>query len=263
MHWLSRTSIMSLVLALFCFASELSAQVCTLSVTGLNRYRQAGGFISAECGGDLHSAPFGNWGVTSSVGTKQDSHQFDGWCRDAYVCDNSGNCRTKCRDGWYEWNSCTSRSNFSAPNCTLYNAEDCTLQVTSQDVNIHGTAYAHVPTSCPFDSDGDRICDTGGCKDISSYSQTQFMSVYELDFWDHDDIVQTLYFPEVTVSLRCDVFGCPIAGSQWARPAYYDSPGWPPIIHAEAAIVVGWGLFRDPWRSCNSLRLQDPRYNCF
>jgi hypothetical protein len=223
----------------------------------------AGGPISAECGYDLHSAPFGNWGVTSSVGTKQDSHQFDGWCHNSYVCDNFGSCRTKCRDGWYEWNSCTTRTRFGAPNCSLYNAESCTLQVTSQDVNIHGTTYVDIPTSCPFDSDGDSICDSGGCKDLSSYSQTQFMSVYELDFWDTDDLVQTLYFPELTVELGCSVPGCPIAGSQWEGPSYYDSPVWPPLIHAEAAIVVGWGLYRDPARACNALKQQDSRYNCY
>jgi hypothetical protein len=262
MRRLNRISIMTCFIWLY-FASELPAQVCTLSVTGLNRFRTAGGPIAAECGGDLHSAPFGNWGVTSSVGAKQDSHQFDGWCHDSYVCDNYGSCRTKCRDGWYEWNSCTTRSRFSAPNCTLYNAESCSLQVTSQDTNIHGGTYVNLPTSCPFDSNGDQICDTGGCKDISSYSQFHFMSIYELDFWDHDDLVQTLYFPELTVSLACDVLGCPIAGSQWEGPSYYDSPSWPALVYAEAAIVVGWGTFRDPVGSCRNLRLLDSRYNCY
>lgn len=251
------------LLSMVCFAAELSAQVCTLSVSGLNRVRTVFGPVSTECGGDLHSAPFGNWGITSSVGKKHDSHQFDGWCHDSFTCDNYGYCSTKCRDGWYEWNSCTDHTRYSAPNCTLYNAESCTLQVSTQDANIHGTKYVDLRTTCPFDSDGDGFCDTGGCKDISSYSEmNHFMSIYELDPWDHDSLVQTLYFPPLTVSLSCDPWGCPIAGSQWAGPARYDSPLWPPKIYAEAAIAVGWGLFRDTAHVCRTLGFYDARYNC-
>jgi hypothetical protein len=245
------------------FASPLAAQVCTLSITGLNRYRVVSGPVSAECGGDLHSAPFGNWGVTSSVGKKQNSHQFDGWCHDSYVCDNYGSCRTKCRDGWYEWNSCTDHPRYAAPNCSLYNHESCGLQVSTQDIDIHGTKYLDVNTSCPLDTDGDGLCDSGGCKDISSYSEiNHFMSLYELDPWDRDSLVQTLYFPELTVPLNCGPWGCPISGSQWEAPVYYDSPVWPPLIYAEAAIAIGWGQFRDSRQVCRSRGSSDPRYNC-
>jgi hypothetical protein len=88
------------------------------------------------------------------------------------------------------------------------------------------------------------------------------MSMYELDVWAPDTLVQTLYFPELTVPLNCSVWGCPISGGQWASPTYYDSPAWPPKIHAEAAIAVGWGQFRDSRQLCRSIGAYDPRYNC-
>jgi hypothetical protein len=249
---------------LFVSVSVLSAQVCTLSVTGVNRYRYVMGPVAVECGNDIHSAPFGNWGVTSTVGKKQDGHQFDGWCHDSWVCDNYGNCKTKCRDGWYEWNSCTDHPQFAAPNCTLYNAASCTAQYTTQDIDVHGTSYLNLATTCPFDSDGDRICDTGGCSALSAYTQaSHFMSLYELDTWATDDLVQTLYFPEMTVPLTCNAWGCGIAGSQWVSPAYYQNPSWPPKAYNEAAIVVGWGSFSDPNRVCRNYASKDPRYNCY
>jgi hypothetical protein len=252
-----------LVLVPFVLPTDVLAQVCTLSVTGLNRSRIVYGDVNVECGRDIHSAPFGNWGVSSNVGKTQDGHQFDGWCHNHYVCDNQGNCQTSCRDGWYEWNSCTDSPKFSPPNCTLYNAENCSLQVSSQDINVHGNTYLNVQTSCPFDSDGDGACDSGGCKDISSYTQpNHFMSLYELDPFDRDDLVQTLYFPQLSVSLSCDSWGCPISGSQWAGPVAYDSPWWVPRVYAEVAIVVGWGLFRDPAQVCRRLGARDSRYNC-
>src|SRR5690348_8261138 len=95
------------------------AQVCRISTSGVNRNRSVTGQIHAECPISIHSVPFGNWGVTSNFGQKQDDHQFQGWCHDTRICDNRGNCRTECKDGWYEWNSCTDIDDYKAPNCTL------------------------------------------------------------------------------------------------------------------------------------------------
>ena len=50
------------------------AQVCRLSVAGLNRARRVTGPIRAECSTQVvHTAPFGNWGVTSNYGQKGNS----------------------------------------------------------------------------------------------------------------------------------------------------------------------------------------------
>ena len=88
------------------------------------------------------------------------------------------------------------------------------------------------------------------------------MSLYELDPFDRDDLVQTLYFPQLTVSLACDSWGCPINGSEWVGPVAYDSPWWQARVYAEVAIVVGWGLFRDPVQVCRRLAATDSRYSC-
>jgi len=264
MHKLNTTTVAMCLLVLLFSVTELFAQTCTLSVTGLNRYRYVSGPVATECGNNLHSAPFGNWGVTSTVGKKQDGHQFDGWCHDSWVCDNWGNCTTACQDGWYEWNSCTSVPRFAAPNCTLYNAASCTRQYTTQDIDNHGTVYLNIPTSCPMDTNGDQICDTGGCSAFTSYTQpNHFMSLYELDPFGTDSLVQTVYFPAMTVPLTCNPWGCGIAGSQWVNPWRYQSPVEPAKVYVQAAIAVGWGSFSDPNRVCRSYAAVDPRYNCY
>lgn len=192
----------------------------------------------------VHTAPFGNWGVTSNFGQKQNSHQFQGWCHDTYVCDNFGSCKTTCRDGWYEWNGCTDEARYQPPNCHLYNAANCTEQVTSTGINVHGTQLVDVPVSCP-------AMDRGGCKDLATYSHgTNFLSLYELDPGGPDELVQTLYFPPAVVSLTCDSWGCAPAGSNWVAPSSYDSPASPPKVFAEVATAVNWGAFLDPRGVC-------------
>ena len=237
---------------LLCSGPGSYAQTCRLSVAGLNRSRKVTGVIHAECPEEiLHSAPFGNWGVSSNYGSKRDGHQFDGWCHDSRACDNSGTCNTDCRDGWYEWNSCTDNRLYTAPNCTLYNSNACTEQVTATGINVHGTKNVDIPVRCPVDSDGDGVADQGGCKDLKTYaSGVNFMSLYELDPVCCDDLIQTVYFPETVVTLTCDVFGCAPAGSDWVTPTAYDSPSSPPKVYAELATAVNWGEFLDNNGAC-------------
>lgn len=228
----------------------LSGQVCRLSVAGLNRSRSVIGPVHAECPDEIvHTAPFGNWGVTSNYGQKGDSHQFDGWCQDTRTCDNYGTCTTSCTSGRYEWNSCTDYMPFSAPNCSLYNAQNCTAQVTAAGINVHGTKYIDIPVSCPSTPA------QGGCADLRRYaSGPNFMSLYELDPATHDDLVQTVYFPETVVELACDAWGCAPAGSQWVAPSSYNSPASPAKVYAELATVVNWAAFIDPGRVCSISR---------
>jgi len=241
-------------LALLLAAAPVAAQVCTLSVAGLNRERRVTGEIATECPAPLHSAPFGNWGVTSNFGPKRDGHQFQGWCRDSRVCDNNGSCRTECRDGWYEWNSCTTRAEFRPPNCTLYNAEECTSQVSTQGINVMGTQTVAIRVRCPIDTNNDGTADAGGCTDVKSYTHgSNFMSVYELDPVTGDQLVQSLYFPPTPVNLNCTVGSCPPTGSEWTRPFRWESPEVPAKVHAEMAMVVNSGTFSDPAGACRVL----------
>ena len=227
------------------------AQTCRLSVAGLNRARRVTGPAHAECPAPFHTAPFGNWGVTSNFGNKKDDHQFQGWCHETYVCNNIGICWTDCRDGWYEWNSCTDDSLYRPPNCFLYNANNCTEQVSATGSNVHGTTVIDLPAACPVDVDGDGFANRGGCAGITSYSPGRnFMSLYELDFPAGDDLVQTMYFPDTPVSLECGVFGCKPAGSSWVAPIAYDSPISPAKVYAEMATAVNWGTFLDDTGVC-------------
>jgi len=229
-------------------------QVCQLSVAGLNRNRAVQGEIAAECPDPVHTAPFGNWGVTSNYGRVRDGHQFDGWCHDVRVCDNRGNCRQECRDGWYEWNSCTTHADYKAPNCSLYNAKDCTAQATTTGVNVHGTVTINVPVRCPLDSNNDGVADSGGCADLREHVSTNnFMSLYELDPLTGNDLIQTLYFPNTRMPLTCTTAGCNASGSDWVAPNGYDSPREPARVYAELATVVNSGTFLDPQRACRLL----------
>jgi hypothetical protein len=239
------------------------AQTCSFSIAGLNRARQVTGAVHAECPGGIHSAPFGNWGASSPFGAKRNGHQFDGWCRDRWVCDNQGRCKTDCTDGWYEWNSCTDVSEYSAPNCYLYNSENCTAQASATDVNVLGTYYGQMPASCPRDTDGDGFCDAGGCRDYPGIRlDSSYMSLYELDPICCDELVQTVYFPATWVPLDCTPWGCAAAGSDWVSPSAYDSPSWPPKVNAQFAMVANWAVFSDPRNICASYARIDPQYNC-
>lgn len=234
--------------------SAVEGQVCRLSIAGLNRARRVSGPIAAECPGPLivHTAPFGNWGAVSNFGPKLNGHQFQGWCHDTRICDNQGNCRTNCTDGWYEWNSCTDQPRYRAPNCTLYNAENCTAQV-SPEPNVLGTLTVDIPVRCPFDTDGDGLPDQGGCRDVASYEHgTNFISLYELDPGGRDELIQTLYFPPAPVALECGLLGCPAAGSEWVSPSSYDSPVTPAKVYAEMAMVVNSGSFVDSASACRA-----------
>lgn len=229
------------------------AQVCRLSVAGLNQSRRVMGPVHAECAGDfvVHSSPFGNWGVTSNFGPKRNGDQFQGWCRNMTLCDSMGMCRSYCKDGWFEWNSCTEAAPFQAPNCSLYNGKDCTEQVSTTGVNVLGTQTVDLPVRCPLDTDRDGAFDAGGCKDVLSYSHgSNFMSLYELDPGAPDELIQTLYFPATVVHLNCTVFGCPAAGSEWVAPVSYDTPSWPPRVYAQMAMVVNSGTFVNTNNAC-------------
>lgn len=240
----------SLILLAF---EPAAAQVCRVSVTASNRNRSVTGPVHAECSLSVHTPPFGNWGVTSNFGHKEDGNQFQGWCHDTRVCDNNGNCTTECRDGWYEWNSCTDERRWAAPNCTLYN-QNCNTQRSATGENVHGSKRTDVPVRCPVDTNGDGVSDTGGCGDAWMYrSGLNFMSLYELDPATGDDLIQTLYFPEVDLSLDCDAWGCRAARSAWMAPSFYDSPKTPAKISAELGIRVSASTFVDTSRACRAV----------
>ena len=235
----------------------LMAQVCRISVAGVNRNRRIIGPVHAECPFTIHTPPFGTWGVTSTFGQKADGRQFEGWCRDTRVCDNNGNCSVHCRDGWYEWNSCTDVPQYAPPNHSLYNAENGTQQITATGTNVHGTRTIDIPVSCPTDANGDGVAESGGCGSVPSYtSGVNFMSLYELDPGTGDELVQTMYFPEIVLPTGCRTWNCPPRASEWVGPIAYDSPTSPAKVFAEVAMIVNSGVFVDTSRACRLTALR-------
>jgi hypothetical protein len=267
---LTRLLVAGVLLGESCLVAQ---QVCRVSLAGATRNRRVVGDVYAECPGDIincipflpveHSIPFGNWGATSNFGQKQDGHQFQGWCNNSWVRDNYGNWKLECRDGWYEWNSCY-QSQWGPPNCTLFNYASCYQQATVTGNNVHGTIGYDVWTSCPYDWNGDGACDTGGCLNMTSMgTSNNFMTLYELDKCDEDELVQSLYFPATTAYTSCSIWGCSAAGSNWVTPTFYDTPSWPPIVYSEFALIYNGAYFIDQNYYCEQLKMYDPRYNCY
>lgn len=183
-------------------------QVCIVTLIGQNRNRTVAGAVNTECDErnpvQWHDPPWGNWGVSSNYGKKDDTDQFRGW---------------KWKDGpstKKQWNSCTTnREKFRARNCAYYNASNCTKQASSSVV-VHGQMqYRRSSRPCPKH----RSVPTDGCKyaGVQPVSQSpNYMTLYELDSPDSDDLVETLYFPGTSLTLTgCTHSGCPEKTTNW------------------------------------------------
>ena len=166
------------------------------------------------------------------------------------------------RGGHEQWMSCTNHSSTQTPNCNYYNASGCTQQETDNGNNSHGGAYDSISVSCPVDFDGDGSCDAGGCMGVSSYTlSNNWMSMYELDHGWGDDFVTTLYFPNVSVTLTCDVWGCDDVGSAWASPSSSTVPSTG--VDARLALAVINIYFIDSYNTCEELAEYDESYDCY
>ena len=87
---------------------------------------------------------------------------------------------------------------------------------------------------------------------MAQYSHgTNFMSLYELDPVCCDQLVQTVYFPAVTLPLFCDPLGCAPVASNWLDPAFWDSPSTPGKVYAQLAVLVNWGEFVNTGGNCS------------
>ena len=220
----------TLVCALLAFGvAPASAQTCVINGYMVNHNRFA--YDTAEeclnCPIFCHSIPFGNWGVSSNVGTKQNADQFQGW-------------HPNCNPGpgtLVEWNSCSrdyvkpdldcQRLNFpdfaglfpypanGYPFTDSYahnnnvpiagGSDRCVDQTSPCGPNVYGTWSVYVPVGPVDDMDGDGFLDSGGCLQLDGATVTvtqNFMTVYELDS-GNDDLINSLYFPNVSITLRC------------------------------------------------------------
>jgi hypothetical protein len=135
--------------------------------------------------------------------------------------------------------------------------------VTHAAIVIIGGYWDYLLTMCPYDSNGDGACDTGGCLYVSSYTLgNNWMSMYELDhppLLPHD-FVTTLYFPDVTANLSCTPFSCSDGSSPWAGPSSSTNPTTG--VTAQLAVAVINIAFIDTWGDCFNAGYENPRYWC-
>ena len=237
-------AILSLLLSLSLpLACQAQYATCIVSKGAHNRNRVAmapvsGYQIKVECNWP-HSVPFGIWGVSSNVGGVSGKDQFQGWWDPA-----SETAR--------EWNSCT--NDFPPPNCSYYNHAGCTQQISIHGENGYGGVSTQYQVSCPrYYTDGTW---RGGCEDLNGYVATlgnNFMTIYEKDWPDGDDLVQTLYFPPVTAPpLSCDVWSCASVQSPWVGVTSTDDPVAVQLVDAEISIRVNGVLFETaPYGDCD------------
>ena len=218
------------------------AQVCTVDLVLLNQARRVAGEISEECG-NVHDAPFGNWGVRlnfhSAVGAggggddetleKRDRFQFSGW---------------KAKSGWLQWNSCTAGADYLPPDQRYYNDNGFHTQKASPDiVNVsHSfTGFAEGEQGTP-------------CKEVFSRKNIVVrnveMEVFELDplWWDGQ--VATLGYGDVKVQYSCDDPWRCYGESDWISPQLDNQKRRGPAANRRASTkrVTGDGGLPRPLR---------------
>ena len=186
--------------------AQNTEETCVIALKGQNQNRTVDGFIDAECEPvtltQWHDPPWGNWGVSSNYGRKNDTDQFKGW---------------KPKGSQHHWNSCTAWAQYAPPNSDYYNSSDHRSQ-ESDDTATHGVMEIRQTVSCPDPSDPNDD-PPAGCSTVEGWRVTQrqnYMTIYELDSPDRDELIETLYFPGMSVTLRsCDHDGCPERTSSW------------------------------------------------
>lgn len=214
-----KTLLLALLFALSGTAQFFAQGQCSFTVNMSNNNRYAYD-TAEECWPNAHSVPFGNWGVSSNVGSWQNANQFEGW--------NPG-CSYSSPRAQVQWNSCLVDYVKPDPNCQRLNFPDtarlfpypangypfsdrfwyndtvwphinnstCVDQYSPCGVSIYGGVGVTVGVSAQVDQDGDGIADAGGCKDLDGRRfevQQNFMTVYELDPWARDAVIQSIYF---------------------------------------------------------------------
>jgi len=189
---------------------------CEIVIKPYNRRRKIGedGAVNAECGWPWdppwHSKPYGNWGVTSPYGPREDKKQFKGW---------------KWEDGpsWkLQWNSCTTylskyktstgKNDFYYPN----SYDDRQIATPLDDVRF-GLKTVMVRQ---------QICLTlgnsppAGCSTMNGYKHKEYpyMDIYELDSDGDDSVAYLVYPPKAVTFSGCSTDGCPEKSTPWTTP---------------------------------------------
>ena len=145
-----------------------------------------------ECGEGGHSAPWGNWGVSSRLGRHYDGYQFPGW--------HPG-------DGWRQWNSCTGTYNLS-----IHFNDGWGRQKASPD-----DTRTHARVTRPIHDPYDRTCRQLAQGRVHT-ERNPYMGLWELDPWSDDDLVTTLKFRAMSVSVSCSGNWSCSGSTSWRSP---------------------------------------------
>ena len=172
--------------------SVAEAARCHTFVNFYNVQRRVPGPVNTECNTVrefMHTAPFGNWGVESPHGAKQDGHQFPGW---------------KIEEDdlrWRQWNSCTSDPEFRTSEYLPHGEPQQAIpDVESRYASSVMRGQSNVPCSTVH---------SGGLLVFSGL----YMKIYEIDsvsdralfgIGNGSDLVGSLSYPTVLVSITCD-----------------------------------------------------------
>ena len=177
-------------------------EYCEVTLTAENQMRIVDGAVNTECGAGIHSAPFGNWGVSSNYGNRNDRDQFRGW---------------KWEDGpstKRQWNSCTtSVQQYRAPNSRYYTYHNNFYDQQRHEPVMHGKRRIRRNY---------RVCSSRpgpGCSTLNNtvFTERNYMTLYEMDRPDRDDYITKLTFPSTSVTLtNCDQQGCDGDTTQWS-----------------------------------------------
>ncbi len=248
---------------------------CVIKVELVNHNRYA--YRTAEeCGRFFHTSPWGNWGVNSNLGTRLDTDQFQGW-------------RQPCERAKVEWNSCSERSRYRSaaylnfpslqvvypypangyPFADPFGWNDLVPpqgfahhvdQYSPCGPNVYGGVQLSLAVTEQKDFNGDGIPDAGGCADLSGQPlqvRQNFISLYEMDSPDPDDLIQSLYFPDLEIILNCtpdrcvpagdaDLDGAPDDLNDPASPQYQ----WPILYQDQRGVICRPG---DPGVPCKRI----------
>lgn len=114
----------------------------------------------------------------------------------------------------------------------------------------------------------DGTCDQGGCKDVYSVATSgNYMSLYELDKYACDQLVQSVYVgydppTSLYVNANCDIYGCWPTTGQWLSVDYWEDPSDYQIVDVDMAIKITGAAYIDTI-DCEYLRFSDPQYQCY
>lgn len=175
--------------------------------------RRVPGAVNAECSGDQincfpflgHSVPWGNWGVDSNGGSRQNTFQFAGW---------------RSIDNQLQWNSCTGE--FPPPDADKYNDDNSTKQITTSGVEWYG--------GLPGGAAPDTPCSDVGLDGLVVTSTGNWMEMWELDGCDEDEFVARAEYPDTTLVVSCQGEGA------WST--CYGETGWERSDERESECAV-------------------------